>query len=48
LIGDDRLRGIDYKGDKYVLGDGGCTNMCSVYRDVGGHELKNLWSESVV
>jgi hypothetical protein len=46
LIGDDRLHGVGYRGDKYVLEDGGDTDVCLMYFDVGGHELDNLWNES--
>jgi hypothetical protein len=46
LIGDDRLHGIGYRSDKYVLGDGGYTDVYLMYADVGGQELDNLWNES--
>ena len=29
-----------------MLGDGGDTEVCLMYVDVGGHEMDNLWDES--
>jgi hypothetical protein len=47
LIGDDRLHGVVSRGDKYVLGDGGYTDVWLMYVDVGGHEMGNSWNESI-
>jgi hypothetical protein len=46
LIGEDRQHGVGSRGDNYVLGDGGDTDVCLMYADVGGHELEILWYES--
>jgi hypothetical protein len=36
------MHGVGYRGDKYVLEDGGDTDVCLMYFDVGGRELDHL------